>query len=175
LLSGIILESQVRFAMYYLDIFKALSKHKVRYLVAGGVAMNLHGIPRMTADLDIMLDLSRANLGRFIKALGELGYKPKAPVDIRDLLDPAKRKLWSDTKNMVVFTLLNPALPYQELDVFIKNPLEFGGAYKKRTKCRAGGLFIPVVSIDDLIVMKEAAGRKQDKSDIPALKKLDRL
>ena len=161
--------------MYYMDIFKALAEHKVRYLVAGGVAMNLHGIPRMTADLDIMLDLSRANLARFIEAIGESGYKPKAPVDVAELLDPAKRKSWAETKNMVVFTLLNPALPYQELDVFIQNPLDFGAAYKGRTHCKAGGLDIPVVSIPDLIEMKEAAGRKQDKSDIPALKKLAKL
>jgi hypothetical protein len=36
--------------MFYLDIFKALEKHRVRYLLIGGLAMNLHGVPRMTME-----------------------------------------------------------------------------------------------------------------------------
>ncbi len=40
--------------MAYDEVFRALSAKKARYLVAGGVAVNLLGVPRMTADLDLI-------------------------------------------------------------------------------------------------------------------------
>ncbi len=40
--------------MFYLDLFKALEKHKVRYLLVGGLAMNLHGVPRATMDVSCL-------------------------------------------------------------------------------------------------------------------------
>lgn len=54
--------------MYYEDVFSELNKSKVKYLVTGGVALNLHGIPRMTADLDLMVDSKRGNLMKLVKA-----------------------------------------------------------------------------------------------------------
>ena len=161
--------------MYYEDIFRALSEHKVRYLVVGAMAMNLHGVPRMTADLDVMIDLTPKNLSLFVDALENIGYKPRAPIGIKEMIDPAKRKLWAKEKNMVVLTLFNPRVPYQELDVFINNPVDFKAAYKDKVVLDASGQLIPAASVADLIKMKELAGRKQDKSDIPALKKLKKL
>lgn len=52
--------------MIYLDIFRGLQEEGVRYLVVGGLAMNLHGIPRMTADVDLYVDLEKANASRFL-------------------------------------------------------------------------------------------------------------
>ena len=43
--------------MFYLNLFKALEKHKVQYLLVGGLAMNLHGVPRTTMDVDLVLAL----------------------------------------------------------------------------------------------------------------------
>lgn len=45
--------------MYYELVFRNLNKKKVRYVVIGGIAVNLHGIPRATADLDLMVDLEK--------------------------------------------------------------------------------------------------------------------
>ena len=39
--------------MFYLDLFRALDKHRVNYVLVGGLAMNLHGVPRMTMDVDL--------------------------------------------------------------------------------------------------------------------------
>ena len=39
-------------------IFQALEQAGARYLTVGGVAVVLHGTPRFTADLDLVLDLS---------------------------------------------------------------------------------------------------------------------
>ena len=43
--------------MIYEDVFRKLQEKKVQYLVVGGIAINLYGILRATADLDIMLQL----------------------------------------------------------------------------------------------------------------------
>ena len=37
--------------MFYKEVFEALNTNQVQYLVVGGVALNLHGYPRMTYDL----------------------------------------------------------------------------------------------------------------------------
>ena len=56
-------------AMLYEQLFKGLHTHRIRYLVVGAVAVNLHGIPRMTADLDVMVDLEKENVHRFIEMI----------------------------------------------------------------------------------------------------------
>lgn len=69
--------------VFYEDVFRALNRHGVRYLIVGGVAVNLSGVPRMTKDLDLMLDLSPGNLALFLSAVRDLGYRPRAEDLIR--------------------------------------------------------------------------------------------
>jgi len=66
--------------MFYLDFFRELEASKVRYLLVGGLAMNLHGVPRMTMDVDIILAMDEPNLQAFLKAANHLGLHPVAPV-----------------------------------------------------------------------------------------------
>jgi len=161
--------------MYYEDIFYEFNKERIRYLVCGGIALNLHGIPRMTADLDLMVDMEEKNLLKLLKILKGLGYKPKAPVKINDFLDINRRKLWRKKKNMLMFTLYNIKKPYQELDMFTENPLNFDEAYKRRKVIRAASLEIPTVCIEDLIEMKKRGRRKQDRTDVESLRKLKKI
>lgn len=85
--------------MFYLDLFRTLEARKVRYLLVGGVAMNLHGVPRMTMDVDLILAMDDANLLAFLGAASHLGLRPVAPVKPDDLLDPGTRKAWVTEKN----------------------------------------------------------------------------
>jgi hypothetical protein len=64
-------------------IFAALEASRARYLVVGGVAVVLHGHPRFTADLDVVIALERANLSKALRALQGLGYRPRAPPSTR--------------------------------------------------------------------------------------------
>ena len=43
--------------MFYLNLFKALKAHDIDYLLIGELAMNLHGVPRMTMDVDLIIAL----------------------------------------------------------------------------------------------------------------------
>jgi hypothetical protein len=77
--------------------------------------------------------------------------------------------------NMVVFSFYNPKKPFEELDVFIDNPLDFDAAYKNRKVYEVAGLSIPVVSLEDLKKLKKLSGRKQDEADILALAAMEEL
>ena len=78
----------------YKTIFKELNRLKIDYLVVGGLAVNFHGVPRMTYDIDLMMLLQSNNILKPITKLTQWGYKPKIPVDPKDLADRANRELW---------------------------------------------------------------------------------
>ena len=159
--------------MFYENIFRKLSEEKVRYLIIGGIAVNLYGFSRVTGDLDIMLDLDDSNsvLG-FIKAVKALGFKPRIPVRIDDFGDPAKRREWIEGKNMKVFSVYNPSNEIEHVDVMVENYIDFGPAYRAKEIVPAGGLNLPVVAINALIKLKKIAGRSRDQIDIAALKEI---
>lgn len=155
--------------MSYQDLFTALNAAKVRYLVVGGVAMVLHGAVRMTADLDLAISLDAENVRRFLDLMKGSGYLPKIPVSPDDFADPKHRKKWKEEKNMTVFSWHHPRRPEELLDVFIEEPLDFISAYARKTDVPLGSTSVPVVSIIDLIRMKEKTGRPQDLADVAAL------
>lgn len=144
-------------------------------MVVGGIAVNLYGVPRMTADLDLMLQIEPENLSSFVAAITELGYKPRAPVSPMDLINPQKRKEWRKNKQAVVFSFIHAYKPFQEIDIFLENPIDFKEAYAERNEVRVGSIKIPLASMHHLELLKEKSGRAQDLSDIEALKKIEKL
>jgi hypothetical protein len=141
-------------------------------MVAGGVAVNLYGIERATADIDIILKLEEENLLRFVGVSTKLGLKPKVPVKLEDFLDAGKRKAWVEDKNMTVFSLYDPKNPFFLLDIFVETPFDFDKVYKQRKRMKFENTVVPVVPMTELIRMKEKSDRPQDKADIYYLKKI---
>lgn len=153
-------------------LFDSLNKESVKYLVGGGIAVNLYGIERATADIDIILKLDKKNLLRFINVAKELGLKPKISVKVEDLIDEEKRKDWIVNKGMTVFSLYDPKNLFFLLDIFVEAPFNFDEVYKRRKKIKFMATVINVVPIDDLIKMKENSDRPQDRADIFYLTKI---
>lgn len=158
--------------MYYEEVFKTFRRWRVKYLIAGGMAVNLYGIPRFTKDLDILIETSSPNLNRLKKALESLGYRPKVPVTLEAFLIPGNWKKWKKEKGMVAFNLYRPDQPFAEIDLLIGTTLQFHEAASSSFAVSAGKLRLNLVGIDDLIKMKREAGRERDLSDIKSLKKL---
>lgn len=156
----------------YLGIFKKFNEEGVRYLVVGGLAMNLLGVPRVTYDIDILIDLEDDNIEALMKLMKEWGFKPKVPVNVMDFADRSKRDEWIATKNMKAFNLVNAKWALSEIDIIIDAPIAYPEARKRAKKITVQGVPIPVISIDDLIKMKQAAGREMDKADVQYLKKV---
>lgn len=159
--------------MFYIDLFRSLQEAQVRYLVVGGMAMNLHGVPRMTADVDLFVDFAEGNLRSFLLVMRDLGLLPAPPVDPEALLDPAARAAWRAGKHMIMLGFANPDHPANLVEAFIFEPMPFEDAYGRRRRVYAerAGIAIPVVCEEDLIAMKLAAGREQDLSDVDALRR----
>ncbi len=158
--------------MKFSDLLKTISKARIKYLVVGGIAVNLHGIIRPTKDIDFVVYLEEKNVCKFCKLLTKIGYLPKVPVKVEDFADPKKRQDWIKNKNMVVFCFYHKTDLMNVIDVFVKHPLPFEGMYKRRSVIKLDGVPVSVISIKDLIKLKEKANRFQDKSDIMLLKKV---
>lgn len=154
-------------------IFAALQAANVRYLVVGGVAVVLHGLPRFTADLDLVIALDEGNTRAAMSALETLGYRPRAPVPAAQFADPTARRSWIDEKGLTVFSLWSPAHPATEIDVFVEEPFPFDAAYARALRVDLGTIETTVASLADLIALKRLAGRPKDLADIAALEALD--
>lgn len=157
-----------------LGILTSLAAAQVRFLVVGGVAVVLHGHPRFTADLDLVLDLDRANATRALEVLAAKGFRPRPPVPIESFADPATRRSWIEEKGLVVFSLWSPSAPGTEIDLFVEEPFEFAPAYARATFVTLGGVSVPVLSIADLVALKRSAGRPKDLGDADALEEIAR-
>ncbi|MGH2575320.1 MAG: hypothetical protein ACRDFC_06440, partial [Ignavibacteria bacterium] len=86
--------------MEYLKLFKSLSDAGVKYLLCGGVAVNIYGIPRMTADIDIIVELTEDNVNKFEASMTQLGYRTSIPVKLRDLCDKTYHEKLIKGKNL---------------------------------------------------------------------------
>jgi hypothetical protein len=65
----------------FLSLFKLLNTASVRYVVVGGVAIIIHGVDRLTADIDLVLDLTLESAQAAMKVLNDAGYRPGIPID----------------------------------------------------------------------------------------------
>jgi len=156
------------------SIFECLNGAGVRYVVVGGVAVVLRGVDRITADVDLVVELTQGNALAAIEALLAAGFQAKIPADPRGFADPAIRRSWIDNKGMQVMSFWDPSGERPDVDLFVDYPLDFESLYTgsddvalQRTHCR-------IASTEHLIRMKQAAGRDKDLSDIKALNETQR-
>jgi hypothetical protein len=158
--------------LWFETIFEELITNGVRFVVVGGVAVNAHGVPRFTADIDLIVELEQENVLRLARCMTRLGFKPKVPVPPEALADPANRESWQREKNMRVFSFQHPDRPYEIVDIFVNEPMPFGELWAKKELVPFGRIALPVIGIDHLLQLKRDAGRLQDLSDIEALERL---
>ncbi|MEO8504664.1 MAG: nucleotidyl transferase AbiEii/AbiGii toxin family protein [Acidobacteriota bacterium] len=159
--------------MTFLDrVFQALNAASARFVVVGGVAVVLHGHARFTKDLDLILDFEPAALRRAIEALVSLGLRPMAPVDPADFARPEVRRQWAAEKGMVVFSLRDWDNPLHVVDLFIEHPGDFEVMWQRSSVMQVAGGDVRVAAIEDLIALKRAADRDQDRLDIARLEEI---
>ena len=156
------------------EVLRALNDAAVRYVVVGGVAVVLQGHPRLTADLDLVLDLATENTLLALDVLSRLGLRPRLPVDADDFADATIRQAWVRDRNLTVFSLHDPGDPRREVDLFADPPIALERLMAQASLVQVGGRTVPVASRAHLIEMKQLAGRPQDLADIVALRALER-
>jgi len=152
-------------------IVRSLNEGDVRYLIAGGLAVNAHGYIRLTQDVDLVIALDPANIIRAFEMLAELGYKPLVPVIAAQFADPELRCRWIRDKGMKVLNFFSDRHRETNVDVFVTEPFDFPQESRHALQGELSpGLDVRFVSLPTLIAMKEAAGRPRDIDDLQHLR-----
>ena len=161
--------------MFYVDLFAALARHKVDYLLIGGLAVSLHGVERATMDVDITVAMTAINLAHLLETARELKLAPVLPVPLTSLNDLELLRQWHSERNLEAFALRTPDLAGVTVDVLLFPPVEFSGMAQRAAIFNVANTAICVAAIDDLIALKQAVGRPIDLSDIEHLQRIKQL
>jgi hypothetical protein len=153
------------------QLFSTLNKAGVRYLIVGGLAVAAHGYSRATHDVDLVLAMENDNLRKALECLTQLGFSPRAPVNMTDFLDTEIRETWIQGKGMQVFSLICPTRPGLSVDIFATLPFDFNAEWSRALRVPFPGedLQLPFVCLNTLLDMKQKAGRSIDQEDIRQL------
>ncbi len=136
------------------DVFKSFQHHEVRYVVIGGIASVLYGVPLATFDLDILIEATPDNAQRLLAALTEAGFGTATMTNAEDVLSHE-------------ITMFNDRV---RIDVQTRTPgLAFHDAWRHRKTMTYQGQDFYIVSKEDLIAFKRAAGREVDLNDVRLL------
>ena len=157
--------------MFYRDLFDALQRHHVDYVLIGGLAIALHGIERSTMDVDVTVAMTPDNLRALVNMARELGMTPVLPVMLESLADRDVLAQWHRERHLEAFALKAPGLTGVTLDVLLFPPVDFPSLRSNALLMPAGDTRVVVASIDDLIALKAAVGRPIDLADIEHLKR----
>ena len=130
-------------------VLAALNRARVRYLLIGGVASVLHGVPRTTTDIDLALDPARENIARALRALKKVGLVP----DTESIDDIVAQGGVTASNGL-------------EVDLLTSLPIgTFADLWRRRKPFRYGRIRSFAVSKADQIRLLRAAGRKKDLED----------
>ncbi len=138
------------------DLLAAFEEAGAEYLLIGGYAVSLHTEPRYTKDVDLWVGSAPGNLERVAAALEAFGAPAQAVEEIKTCADD----------EIVWF-----GHPPTRVDVLKSIPgVDFADAYRNRATVRLSDVVASVISVNDLIEAKLAAGRPQDLLDVEALR-----
>jgi len=139
------------------DLLSALLVEHAEFVVVGAYALALHGVPRFTGDLDVLVNPTADNAGRVWRALAAFG----APVGAGRLVEA---------------DLATPDMVYQigvaprRIDVLTGiTGVTFREAWDTRETAHVDGLAIPFIGLDAFVRNKQATGRAKDLVDAQRL------
>lgn len=152
--------------MFLTQVCAALDIAKVDYAIAGGYAVALHGAPRGTIDVDIVLRWTLLNLRAAESALKLIGLQSQLPLDAEMIFN--FREEYIQKRNLVAWNFIDSNNPARQVDIIITYKLSPAHVMKMKTK--RGN--IKVLKKESLIQMKRESDRPQDREDIKALEQL---
>ncbi len=119
----------------------ALDDNDIQYMLSGGLALNNYSIPRMTLDIDIVVELSDLNIEQFLSAFSENFYMDKETVR-------------QETKRKGMFNIIDHQSGFK-IDFILRKNTEYRiSEFKRRQKTKINDLEIWIVSIEDLVISK---------------------
>ena len=137
-------------------LLKLLKENRAKFVIIGATAFPAHGYSRATLDIDIFIKPDKTNARRTLLALEKFGY---------DVSDLTADELLSQK------VLIRQYLTETDIHPFVKG-ITFDRVWKNKVKAKFGDTFVWFASLDDLIVMKNAAARAKDTEDLKYLRAL---
>ena len=139
------------------DVLREFVAHQVIFLVVGAHALAVHGIPRATGDLDVLVQANPGNAKRVLAALASFG----APIDDLGI------SLDDFVRPDVVAQL---GLPPYRIDILTSiSGVGFDAAWEDRVEGNVAGVDVPVLGRASFRKNKRASGRPRDLADLQAL------
>jgi hypothetical protein len=136
-------------------LVSALEREGIEYAVVGALALAVHGFPRATKDIDLLI--RKEDLGAVLRVAEPIGYRfPAEPMTFRDGMELQRVTKVAGGDHLTLDLL------------FVDDRLEGVWASRKRVQSQRGS--ITVISRDALVEMKARAGRPQDLADLERLR-----
>ncbi|MBK7904593.1 MAG: hypothetical protein IPJ97_17975 [Proteobacteria bacterium] len=146
----------------FLSLFAVINAAQVPYVVVGGLAMLLHGIDRVTGNIDLVIDLAPGPSTDLVTTLINAGYRSFAPVDPALLANEAIREQWRLERGMEVFSLWDSTNRRPTVDVLLACPIPFTKLLNDSVIVTLGAVQIRVASVAHLMDMKQQTARPRD-------------
>jgi hypothetical protein len=148
-------------------LLERLLEHEIDFVLAGGLACAVHGSPLLTQDLDICISINKKEISKLRQALRDLsprhrmnpGFKPSF-LDYPETLDGVKN-IYLET-DLGILDILSELSPIGDFETVKKRSIPIS----------LYGHTCNVVSIEDLIQIKETMTRPKDKEAAAYLKEI---
>jgi hypothetical protein len=164
-------------ALDFYGLLRTLLEHDAEFVLIGGFALGFHGVPRGTKDVDIVPDPSTANIARLWEALESLdaapiehsdpAFRPEempVPFTLEGLLEGGNWALQTRLGRLDLMSQVAGVESYEALRV-----------HAVKAELPELGRPIWIAGRDDLVTMKQDAGRPQDLIDVQALQMAEGL
>lgn len=152
-----------KISMFIVQVCEALKKANIPFAIVGGYAVSLHGVPRGTFDVDMVIQWTLENLKKVESSLKELGLTSRLPINAEAVFH--FKDEYIKNRNLIAWNFYDPRKPINQVDLILTYDLN-----PQNIKLAMGSL--PILSKNSLIKMKKASGRPQDLEDIKFLEAL---
>lgn len=140
-----------------IDFLGLCNKHEIKYLVIGGYAVSIHGYPRSTKDIDVCIEMSDMNASNMVQVIKDFGF---GSLNL--------------TKDDFLKKHFITQLGFPPLRIDILNDLDgvsFEEAWKNKKIVKIENMPVNFIGYNELLIVKEKAGRPQDIADLDRLKR----
>jgi predicted nucleotidyltransferase len=142
----------------FAEFIESLNGREVNYLVIGGYAVNLHGYPRYTKDIDFWIEPREKNIQKLLSAIKDFGFG-SLDLKMADFMSPDQ--------------IIQLGMEPRRIDLLTRvEGLNFKRAFKQKNQVKLDGININFLDVRDLITAKKTSARLQDLADAEQLEKI---
>lgn len=118
----------------------SLEKAEIKYMISGSIALNIYTIPRMTRDIDIVIELEESRVDEFVAMFPDSYYN--------------KETIKSEIRKQGMFNIIDHKTGFKVDFILRKNTEYFNLAFSRRKRIKELNTEIWVISLEDLIISK---------------------